>query len=73
LCLYYRAANGSPSEEGCSSTIAQVIAKRLHLSPKTINNIHYQIKAKFGVRNDFELTRMVLSWGLITAGIAGSY
>lgn len=33
------------------------IAHILSLSPKTVHNTHYQIKAKLGVGNDFELVR----------------
>jgi two-component system invasion response regulator UvrY len=40
------------------------IAQRLHLSIKTIHNLHYQIKAKLGVDSDIELTRLAMSWGL---------
>jgi DNA-binding NarL/FixJ family response regulator len=40
------------------------IAQRLHLSPKTVQNMHYQIKSKLGVSGDFELTRLALTWGL---------
>jgi len=40
------------------------ISRRLHLSVKTVNNLHYQIKAKLGVDNDIELTRLAISWGL---------
>ncbi|MDB5976727.1 MAG: DNA-binding response regulator [Nevskia sp.] len=40
------------------------IAQRLHLSPKTVQNLHYQIKDKLGVESDIELTRLALSWGL---------
>jgi two-component system invasion response regulator UvrY len=40
------------------------IAQRLHLSVKTVHNVHYQIKAKLGVDSDIELTRLALSWGL---------
>ncbi len=36
------------------------IATALHLSPKTVHNLHYQIKAKLGTRSDFELAR--LAW-----------
>ena len=35
------------------------IAEALHLSPKTVHNLHYQIKTKLGVSNDFELARLV--------------
>jgi DNA-binding NarL/FixJ family response regulator len=36
------------------------IAEALHLSPKTVHNLHYQIKTKLGTRSDFELAR--LAW-----------
>jgi two-component system, NarL family, invasion response regulator UvrY len=42
----------------------QEIARLLHLSPKTVNNLHYQIKSKLGAKSDFELTRIAQSWGL---------
>ena len=45
-------------------TGAHEIAQRLHLSVKTVHNLHYQIKAKLGVNSDIELTRLALSWGL---------
>jgi two-component system invasion response regulator UvrY len=35
------------------------IAEALHLSPKTVHNLHYQIKAKLGTNSDFELARLV--------------
>jgi DNA-binding NarL/FixJ family response regulator len=47
-----------------SPTSVHDIAQRLHLSAKTVNNLHYQIKAKLGVDSDIELTRLALSWGL---------
>ncbi|MCB1956220.1 MAG: response regulator transcription factor [Rhodocyclaceae bacterium] len=34
------------------------IAEALFLSPKTVQNCHYQIKAKLGARNDIELARI---------------
>ncbi len=37
---------------------AQQIAEALHLSVKTVHNLHYQVKAKFGTSSDFELARM---------------
>jgi DNA-binding NarL/FixJ family response regulator len=40
------------------------IAQRLHLSVKTIHNLHHQIKSKLDVASDIELTRLALSWGL---------
>ena len=52
-----------------SPATVQEIAEWLHLSPKTVNNLHYPIKSKLGVRSDFELTRMALSWGLIQEAI----
>lgn len=41
------------------------IGQRLSLSPKTVQNLHYQIKARLEVRNDIELTRLALRWGLL--------
>lgn len=38
------------------------IARTLHLSEKTVNNLHYQIKRKLGAQNDIELTRIALPW-----------
>jgi DNA-binding NarL/FixJ family response regulator len=48
----------------------QDIAQRLHLSPKTVQNLHYQIKHKLGVDSDIELTRLAMSWGLDLAPAA---
>jgi two-component system invasion response regulator UvrY len=47
-----------------SPTSVHEIAQRLHLSIKTIHNLHYQIKSKLGVDSDIELTRLAMSWGL---------
>jgi two-component system, NarL family, invasion response regulator UvrY len=47
-----------------SPASVQDIARRLHLSPKTVQNLHYQIKSKLGVDSDIELTRLAMSWGL---------
>ena len=33
------------------------IADALHLSPKTVRNLHYAVKRKLGVRDDIELVR----------------
>lgn len=44
---------------------ADAIAATLHISPKTAQNGHYQIKAKLGVRNDIELVRQAMKWGLV--------
>jgi two-component system, NarL family, invasion response regulator UvrY len=38
------------------------IATTLHLSEKTVCNLHYQIKRKLGVANDIELTKVALPW-----------
>lgn len=40
------------------------IAERLHISPKTAQNCHYQIKAKLGARNDIDLARIAARHGL---------
>jgi two-component system invasion response regulator UvrY len=47
-----------------STASVQEIAHRLHLSVKTVQNFHYQIKHKLGVSSDIELTRLAISWGL---------
>lgn len=47
-----------------SPASVQEIAHRLHLSAKTVQNFHYQIKSKLGVSSDIELTRLAISWGL---------
>lgn len=44
---------------------AEQIGEILNISPKTVQNGHYQIKAKLGVRTDIELTRLALKLGLI--------
>lgn len=41
------------------------IGARLSISAKTVQNCHYQIKVKLGVRSDIELTRAALKYGLI--------
>lgn len=48
--------------DGCS---AEDIGTRLSISAKTVQNSHYQIKTKLGVRSDIELTRLALRLGLI--------
>ena len=40
------------------------IAERLHISPKTAQNCHYQLKAKLGARNDIDLARIAARHGL---------
>ena len=44
---------------------AEDIGQRLSISAKTVQNSHYQIKTKLGVRSDIELTREALKLGLI--------
>jgi two-component system, NarL family, invasion response regulator UvrY len=48
--------------DGCS---AEDIGTRLSITAKTVQNCHYQIKVKLGVRTDIELTRVALKLGLI--------
>lgn len=48
--------------DGCS---AEDIGSRLSITGKTVQNAHYQIKSKLGVRTDIELTRVALKLGLI--------
>ncbi|CCD91653.1 putative two-component response regulator (LuxR family with receiver domain) [Bradyrhizobium sp. ORS 375] len=42
------------------------IAAALHLSPKTVANLHSLIKDKLGVATDIELVRLALRQGLLT-------
>ena len=44
---------------------AEQIGNTLSISPKTVQNGHYQIKAKLGVRSDIELTRLAIRLKLI--------
>lgn len=48
--------------DGCSP---EEIGSRLSITAKTVQNCHYQIKAKLDVRSDIELTRVALKLGLI--------
>jgi len=41
------------------------IGNILNLSPKTVQNVHYQIKTKLGVRTDIELARLAMRLKLI--------
>ncbi len=41
------------------------IGLSLHISPKTVQNTHYQIKAKLGVRSDIELMRLAMKLKLL--------
>jgi DNA-binding NarL/FixJ family response regulator len=47
------------------------IAGLLHLSPKTVANLHSLIKTKLGVGSDIELVRLALRQGLLTEGEIG--
>jgi DNA-binding NarL/FixJ family response regulator len=44
---------------------AEEIGAALHISPKTAQNCHYQIKAKLGVKSDIELVRLAMRWNLV--------
>lgn len=44
---------------------AEQIGNILNISPKTVQNGHYQIKAKLGVKTDIELTRLAIKLKLI--------
>ena len=41
------------------------IAKKLCLSPKTVNTYRYRLYEKLGVHNDVELTHLALRYGLL--------
>ncbi len=41
------------------------VGQALHISPKTVRNGHYQLKAKLGARSDIELTRKALQLHLL--------
>lgn len=47
--------------DGCDSN---EIASRLSISNKTVQNYHYQIKLKLGVRNDIEMMKAAITHGL---------
>jgi DNA-binding NarL/FixJ family response regulator len=48
------------------------IANLLHISPKTVANLHYLIKTKLGVGSDIELVRLALRQGLLTQAEIGA-
>lgn len=48
------------------------IAATLHLSPKTVANMHYLIKCKLGVGTDIELVRLALREGLLAPAEFGN-
>ncbi|MBT9518680.1 MAG: response regulator transcription factor [Methyloversatilis discipulorum] len=50
---------------------ADEIGQALHISPKTAQNTHYQIKAKLGTRTDIDLVRLAMKWGLGASEGAG--
>ena len=50
-----------------SGMATETIAEALHLSPKTVQNYHYGIKAKLGARNDAHLVWLAVSVGVIGA------
>ncbi|KQP00328.1 response regulator transcription factor [Methylobacterium sp. Leaf91] len=55
-----------------SGMATEAIAKALNLSPKTIQNYHYGIKAKLGARNDAHLVWLAIAAGLIRpSGLSG--
>lgn len=43
------------------------VGQALHISPKTVRNSHYQLKAKLGARSDIELTRKALQLKLLAS------
>ena len=43
------------------------IAKTMHLSPKTVATYKYRIFEKLSTRNDVEMTRMAMRYGLVSA------
>jgi len=44
---------------------AEEIGAALHISPKTAQNCHYQIKAKLGVKSDIELVKLAIKLRLV--------
>lgn len=47
------------------------IARLLNLSPKTVQNYHYQIKSKIGARTDAHLVWLAIAFGLVgSEGVA---
>ena len=47
------------------------IAAALHISPKTVANLHSLIKDKLGVGTDIELVRLALRQGILTPADLG--
>jgi two-component system, NarL family, invasion response regulator UvrY len=54
-----------------SGWTTEQIAEALHLSPKTVQNYHYQIKSKIGARTDAHLVWLAAGAGLVDAGSMG--
>jgi two-component system, NarL family, invasion response regulator UvrY len=48
-----------------SGMTTEEIASALNLSPKTVQNYHYQIKSKIGARNDAHLVWLAMGAGLV--------
>jgi two-component system invasion response regulator UvrY len=44
------------------------IARMMHLSPKTVATYKYRIYEKLDTRNDVDMTRMAMRYGLVSAG-----
>ncbi len=51
---------------------AAVIARSLHVSPKTVLNTMSQVRQKLDVRNDFRLMRLAEQHGVAGLGVAGA-
>jgi DNA-binding NarL/FixJ family response regulator len=54
-----------------SGFTTEQIAESLNLSPKTIQNYHYQIKSKIGARTDAHLVWLAIGAGVVTLESAG--
>jgi DNA-binding NarL/FixJ family response regulator len=52
-----------------SGLTTEQIADSLHLSPKTVQNYHYQIKSKIGARTDAHLVWLAIGAGLVSADV----
>ncbi|MGH8278177.1 MAG: UvrY/SirA/GacA family response regulator transcription factor [Gammaproteobacteria bacterium] len=44
---------------------SQIVAAKLHLSPKTVSTYRGRLFAKLGISNDVELTRLAMRYGVI--------
>ncbi len=51
---------------------SEEIAAALHISPKTVANLHSLIKDKLGVGSDIELVRLALRQGILTNADTGA-